>query len=242
MMSPNSVRRLLVMLVMMALWLVCGTGCTNREFSRTPRTGTEQLLLSHALERSVSAFETLSPPPASAAVEVMGYAGSRQVLEPTLLSNSPMVNSNIAPTSGPESTEQNPPMMRPLGSELLMMRGFVEGRLAELGYAVVDRRDDADLWVRVMVLALGTDQGQNFFGMPAIQSTVIPFSTPALTLYAAQRQIAYVRYRLQIYDSRTRQWYIPGRWYEGSAYYNQYTLLFFINFRGTDMIEVPALQ
>jgi len=166
--------------------LACGAGCTNREFSRTPRTGTEQLLLSHALERSVNAFEAFSPPPASAAVEVVGYAGSRQIFEPMMLSNSSMINSNIAPTSGPESTELNPPMMRPLGSELLMMRGFVEGRLAELGYAVVDRRDAADLWIRVMVLALGTDQGQNFFGMPAIQSTVIPFSTPALTLYAAK--------------------------------------------------------
>jgi len=225
-----------------ALWMACGAGCTNREFSRTPRTGTEQLLLSHALERSVGAFEAVSPLPASAAVEVMGYTGTRQVLEPALLPNGPMINSNIAPTSGPESTELNPPLMRPLGSELLMMRGFVEGRLTELGYTVVDRREDADLLVRVMVLALGTDQGQNFFGMPAIQSSVIPFSTPALTLYAAQRQIAYVRYRLQIYDSRTHQWHVSGRWYEGSAYYNQYTVFFFINFRGTDMVEVPALQ
>jgi hypothetical protein len=222
--------------------MVCGVGCTNREFSRTPRTGTEQLLLSHALERSVNAFEAPSPLPASAAVEVMGFVDARQVLESAQLSNSPMINSNIAPTSGPESTESNPPMVRPLGSDLLMMRGFVEGRLAELGYALVERREDADLWVRVMVLALGTDQGQNFFGMPAIQSSVIPFSTPALTLYGAQRQIAYVRYRLQIYDTRTRQWHVSGHWYEGSAYYNQYTVFFFINFRGTDMVEVPALQ
>lgn len=225
-----------------ALWTVFQAGCTNREFSRTPRTGTEQLLLSHALERSVNAFDAPLPLPASAAVEVMGYVGTRQVLEPSLLSNGPMINSNIAPTSGPESTELNPSLVRPIGSELVMMRGFVEGRLAELGYAVVERREDADLWVRVMVLALGTDQGQNFFGMPAIQSTVIPFSTPALTLYAAQRQIAYVRYRLQIYDRRTRQWHVAGHWYEGSAYYNQYTVFFFINFRGTDMLEVPILQ
>lgn len=190
----------------------------------------------------MNGLETPSPPPATAAVEVMGYVGSRQVLESALLANSPMVNSNIAPTSGPQSTEPNPPMARPLGSDLVMMRGFVEGRLAQLGYTVVERREEADLWVRVMVLALGTDQGQNFFGMPAIQSSVIPFSTPALTLYGAQRQIAYVRYSLQVYDARTRKWHVSGHWFDGSAYYNQYTLLFFINFRGTDMVNVPALQ
>jgi hypothetical protein len=229
-------------MVILLLLVIFGGGCTNREFSRTPRTGTEQLLLSHALERSVNAFEAPAPLPASATVEVMGYVGARQILEPALLSNGPMINSNIAPTSGPESTEPNPPLLRPTGSELVMMRGFVEGRLAELGYAVVERREDADLWVRVMVLALGTDQGQNFFGLPAIQSMVIPFSTPALTLYAAQRQIAYVRYRLQVYDRRTRQWHLSGNWHEGSAYYNQYTVLFFINFRGTDMLNVPVLQ
>lgn len=218
------------------------SGCSNREYTRTPRTGTEQLLLSHAIERSMRALETPLTPPAKVAVEVIGFVGSRSILQPALLANSPMINSNVTATDGSSSTESNPPMIRPSGSDLEMMRGFVEGRLAELGFAPTERREEAELSIRVMVLALGTDQGQSFFGMPAIQSSVIPFSTPALTLYEAQRQIAYVRYRLQIYDARTRQWYVGEQWYDGSAYYNQYTVLFFFNFRGTDMADVPPLH
>ena len=95
---------------------------------------------------------------------------------------------------------------------------------------------------RVVVFAIGTDQGQNFFGMPPTQSLVIPFSLPAITLYEAQRQIGYVRYLLQVYDARTGKLVSFTPWYEGNSYYNQYTILFFINFRGTDLITAPSLQ
>src|SRR5262245_45783035 len=220
-----------------AVWSLCvlvllsGAGCNNREFTRTPRTGTEQLLLSHALDRSMMAVELPAPPPAAVTIEVIGFVGERQILEPGMLAGGPMINSNPVSSTSSDIQEPNPPMLRPTSPDLGVMRSFVEGRLAELGYAPVDRRENAELWIRVLVLALGTDQGQSFFGMPAIQSSVIPFSTPPLVLYEAQRQIAYVRYRLQIYDARTRTWHVPSRWYDGLAYYNQYTVLFFITFR-----------
>jgi hypothetical protein len=190
----------------------------------------------------MKAFEAPSPPPATVAVDVIGFAGQRSILQPNLLPNGPMINNNATVTNGPQTTEPNPPTMRPFGSDLIVMQGVVEGRLVDLGYTVVDRREEADLWIRVIVFALGTDQGQSFFGMPAIQSMVIPLSTPALTIYEAQRQIAYVRYRLQVYDARARTWHAPSPWYDGSAYYNQYTLFFFINFRGTDIQDAPQLQ
>ena len=190
----------------------------------------------------MGAFQLPFNPPATVAVEASGFVGGRQLLEPGFLPNGPMVNNNTNAGSGTSSTEPTPTIMRSQSPDLEMVRGFVEGRLAQLGYTPVDRREVADLYVRLLVLAMGTDQGQSFFGMPAIQSTIIPFSTPPLTLYEAQRQIAYVRYRLQIYDRKTRKWHAPEEWYDGLAYYNQYTLLFFITFRGTDLIQAPFLQ
>jgi hypothetical protein len=224
------------------LALVLGVGCTNREYTRTPRTGTEQLLISHALERSMGALHLPSPPPATAAVEIVGLIGQRQLLQPGFLEGGPMINSNTGSSVASDVREPNLPMPRPTSPDLSMMHVVVEGRLAALGYTPVARRDEADLWVRVLVMALGTDQGQTFFGMPAIQSSVIPFSTPALTLYEAQRQIGFVRYRVQIYDTRAKKWHLRYDWYEGMAYYNQYTLFFFINFRGTDLPDAPYLQ
>ena len=222
--------------------VVLQSGCTNREYTRTPRTSTEQLLLSHALEQSMGAFQLPADAPATVAVEVAGFVGGRQLLEPGFLPNGPMVNSNTSSGSATNSTEPVPTILRSQSPDLGMVRGFVEGRLAQLGYTPVDRREEADLYVRLLVLAIGTDQGQSFFGMPAIQSTIIPFSTPPLTLYEAQRQIAYVRYRLQIHDARTHKWHAPNDWYDGLAYYNQYTLFFFITFRGTDLVRAPYLQ
>jgi hypothetical protein len=228
--------------VLLALAVMGAVGCTNREYTRTPRTGTEQLLLSQALERSMDSIELPSVPPATVAVEVIGFAGQRQMIQPGFLSAGPMVNSNTSASDVTESTESNLPVIRPMSPDLEMVRGFVEGRLAQLGYVPAERQEDANLRIRVLVLALGTDQGQSFFGMPAIQSSIIPFSTPPLTIYQAQRQIAYARYRLQIYDARTRNWHAPSQWYEGLAYYNQYTVFFFFSFRGTDLVQAPQLQ
>jgi len=216
--------------------------CANREYTRTPRTSTEQLLLSQALERSMESIELPSFPPASIAVEVMGFVGERQLLQPGFLPGGPMINSHTSSPVASELEEPNPPVIRPMGTDLGMVQGFVEARLAQLGYLPVERPEDANLRIRVLVMALGTDQGQNFFGMPAIQSSVIPFSLPALVIYMAQRQIAYVRYSLQIYDARTRKWHVPAQWYEGMAYYNQYTLLFFFDYRRTDLVQAPQLQ
>jgi hypothetical protein len=228
--------------LLLLLLILFEVGCSNREYTRTPRTSTEQLLLSQALEKSMGPFQLPLGPPASVAVEVAGFVGGRQLLEPGFLPNGPMVNSNTNSGSGTSSTEPTPTIMRSPSPDLGMVRGFVEGRLAQLGYTPVDQREAADLYVRLLVLAMGTDQGQSFFGMPAIQSTIIPFSTPPLTLYEAQRQIAYVRYRLQIYDGKSGKWHAPSEWYDGLAYYNQYTVLFFITFRGTDLVQAPYLQ
>ena len=214
--------------------------CTNRELTRTPRTGTEQLLLSHAIQRSVTDLVMPITPASAIAVEVIGYTGDRQWLQPSFLGNSPMMN-NSASTAG-SSTESNFSAMRPLGSDLSVLQGFLEGRMAELGCRIMPAREGADLLIRVMVLAIGTDQGQTFFGMPPVQSVLVPVSLPALTLYESQRQIAYVRYFVQVYEARTGRLLFFTPWYQGSAYYNQYTVFFFINFRGTDLIEAPYLK
>src|SRR5262245_46571281 len=162
--------------VLLALVIGWCVGCANREYTRTPRTSTEQLLLSQALQRSMDSIELPSFPPASFAVEVMGFVGERQLLQPGFLPSVNMINSNTPSGVAQQPTEPNPPVIRPMGTDLVMVQGFVEARLAQLGYVPVERPEDANLRIRVLVMALGTDQGQNFFGMAAIQSSVVSFS------------------------------------------------------------------
>src|SRR3954451_8954828 len=100
--------------------LIGSLGCSNREFTRTPRTGTEQLLLSHALDKSMTSLSPPSDVPGKVAVDVIGFVGERQTLQPTFLPNSPMINNNVTSTTGSPSTEQNFPTLRPGGADLGM--------------------------------------------------------------------------------------------------------------------------
>ena len=75
--------------------------------------------------------------------------------------------------------------------------------------------------------------------MPAIQGSLLPIALPELALFKAQRQKAYMRYRIDIYESATGRFIRSTPWHEGSAYFNQYIVLFFISFRSTDLPQAP---
>jgi hypothetical protein len=77
----------------------------------------------------------------------------------------------------------------------------------------------------VLVQSLGTVQGETFFGMPSVQSVLIPFSLPELTRYKAQVQSGYMRYSIDLYDAARGRLIRSTPWYAGSSYYNQYTLI-----------------
>jgi hypothetical protein len=90
-----------------------------------------------------------------------------------------------------------------------------------------------------MVESMGTNQGRTFFGMPPVQSVLIPFSLPQLTLYQEIDQLSQVRLYLDLYESRTGRFIRSTPSWIGSAYYNQYTIFFFFSFRTTDLVQVP---
>jgi hypothetical protein len=75
--------------------------------------------------------------------------------------------------------------------------------------------------------------------MPPVQSVLIPFALPQITLYEEQRQQGYARFTIDVYDARTGELIRSTPWYEGSAYYNQYTVIFFISFKGSDLVATP---
>jgi hypothetical protein len=89
------------------------------------------------------------------------------------------------------------------------------------------------------VQAFGTEQGETFFGMPPVQSVILPFALPELTLFKLQNQMAYMRCSFDIFESATGRHVRSTPWYVGSSYYNQYTILFFIYFRTTDLVLPP---
>jgi hypothetical protein len=123
--------------------------------------------------------------------------------------------------------------------DLAFVRDMTAGRLGKLGYRVQISQDDARYLVRVLVQAMGTNQGKTFYGVPSIQSVVIPFALPQITLYQKLEQLAHVRLHLDIFEAGTGRFLQSTSWTTGNTFYNQYTVLFFFSFRRTDLVAPP---
>ena len=198
-------------------------GCAvTRELTRTPRTAIEELLLSNAIQRSMNALSLPLAPVESVAVEVAAFPTDRLLLQDSFIADPNAFPVVPTPATG-----------------LVLVQGLAEGRLGVLGFPLQQSRHQATYFLRLLVLALGTEQAITFFGMPAVQGGLLPFALPELTLFKAQRQKAYMRYRIDMYESATGRFIRSTPWYEGSAYFNQYVVLFFISFRSTDLPQAP---
>ena len=92
---------------------------------------------------------------------------------------------------------------------------------------------------KVVVESFGTTQGLTFFGMPPVQSVLIPFSLPALTLYSAEGQRGYARIHVDFFEYRTGKLVGSTPSTIGRTRYYQYTVLFFLTWQTTDLTAPP---
>jgi hypothetical protein len=192
----------------------------TQEVSKTPRSAIEQLLLSQAVEQALEDLVLPLPEGEGLRVEVSGLQTDRAHL------HLDEENDNFGIIDSPSW-------------DLSFVRDLVAGRLGELGYEIRTREDGPPYLVRVMVHAMGTNQGKTFFGIPPIQSLIIPFALPQLTLYQELDQLAHVRLHLDLFSSSTGRLIRATPWVSGTTFYNQYTVLFFFTFRKTDLISPP---
>lgn len=130
-----------------------------------------------------------------------------------------------------------------LTSDQFYVRDTVAGHLARTqGVRIMDRRDQAKYVVRVMIQSLGTELDQSFFGMPQVQGGLIPIALPELPLYKFIRQIGYVRYSMNIYETATGKLALATPWYTKTAAWRQYTILIFLTFRTSTLTDPPELS
>ena len=89
---------------------------------------------------------------------------------------------------------------------------------------------------RVNLDAFGTLQNSTFFGLPAINAGLFPLALPELALYKAQRQRGLTRLSVDFLERSTGRLIRSTPAYEGDAFYNEYTILFILSFRETDLV------
>jgi hypothetical protein len=75
--------------------------------------------------------------------------------------------------------------------------------------------------------------------MPPIQSVIIPFSLPQLTVYQNLAQDGYVRYGVQVIERASGRLLYSTPWHSSRTYHDQYTVLFFFTWRMTDLEDPP---
>lgn len=130
-----------------------------------------------------------------------------------------------------------------LTSDQFYVRDAVAAHLAAThGTRIRMSRDEAKYLVRVMIQALGTELDQSFFGMPQVQGGLIPIALPELPLYKFIREVGYVRYALNIYETATGRLALTTPWYTKTAAWRQYTIFIFLTFRTSTLTDPPELS
>lgn len=119
-----------------------------------------------------------------------------------------------------------------------MLRETVTKRLGALGLRIVKNEREAAYLVRIIAQSLGTEQGNNLVGLPSMSSALLPISTPEIALFREEHQQAMVRLVLDVFEAGNGRHILTSPWYEGTAYFNQYTFAIIIGFRVTD-VEIP---
>jgi hypothetical protein len=195
-------------------------GCAiEQEVSRTPRTAVEQVLLTQAVEQALVNLKVQLPEGVNVDVDATGLESDRSRLR--------MTNADLGAIDRPSR-------------DIFYIRDIVAAELGRRGYRVSARDTESPYLVRVMAESFGTMQGKVFIGMPPVQSVLIPFSLPELTLYKQQNQSGYARLHLDLYDNRTGEFLGSTPKLVGRAYYNQYTVLILITWNRTDVTAPPV--
>ncbi len=116
------------------------------------------------------------------------------------------------------------------------IKGAISGWLGERGLKIALDPTKAKYRIHILVQSLGVEQRSSLFGIPPIQSTLLPIALPEMAIYSSQKLSGYTRFRLDIYETATGQFVRSTPWFQGSTYFNEYTILFFIDFEFTDLI------
>lgn len=215
--------RFLVLIGMLGCFVSCAL---PREITKTPRSAIEQLLLGEAIDRSLRDVAIPVPQDTPLFMEVTG-------LQPAM----------FAPSGLHTSSGFNAPSVRTdviiPSLDLIFIKDLVAARLGSIGYRVLKNEEEAVYLVRVVVQSFGTNQSSSFFGLPPVQSVIIPFSLPQLTLYQSLSQNGFIRYSLHVIERATGRLYHSTSWYHQVTFHDQYTILFFITFRRTDLTDAP---
>jgi hypothetical protein len=120
---------------------------------------------------------------------------------------------------------------------LALTKAFVGAWLEEHGVHVTTT--GPDLTFRVLVSALGMDQGATLIGIPAFQAPIVNVPFPEIALFKWVRNRAMTELSLYAFDAHTGAFIEKDRPEAGRAKRDDFTVLLVIGFTVTDVDKRP---
>ncbi|ALA59119.1 hypothetical protein [Nitrospira moscoviensis] len=195
-------RRLFRLTIVPVLALaVLGCNMTSGLVS-SPRTPTEQLLLTQSLLRSLDQISLPLFPGATVTIDTAW-----------------------------------PPTHADFGGDLTFAASVLTSWFAQQGAVIGGAAPTYR--VRVLLHAFGLEKQDVFFGIPPIQSLLIPFALPELTLYRNVRNRGYTRLSIEIADAASGRLVGAPSVAEATVSHQRYTLLFLLSWQTTDLMPPP---
>lgn len=115
------------------------------------------------------------------------------------------------------------------------VRQAIALQLAKQGFRLAQREEEAMYRIKILLQTFGTEQGVVFVGLPQVQSVLLPFALPEISLYKDLHQTGHVRWALTVFERATGRLISSSPWHAASTYYNHYTVLILVTFRLTDL-------
>ena len=89
--------------------------------------------------------------------------------------------------------------------------------------------------LKIFAPVLGFDQGQSFFGVPAVTVPILGFTVPEVALFKSVRHQGYAAIEMYTIDNPSGSFLARSPRAVGEAAYNQYALLILVNFNRDDL-------
>ena len=100
---------------------------------------------------------------------------------------------------------------------------------------VIADAQEAEVRLKIFAPVLGVDQGQSFFGVPAVTVPVLGFTVPEVALFKSITHHGYAAIEMYTIDNPSGDFLARSPRAVGEAAYNQYTILILVNFNRDDL-------
>lgn len=124
-----------------------------------------------------------------------------------------------------------------LTSDKDFAKAYIETKLQQAGAIIASAEKDAELRLKVFATAIGVDQTETLFGLPAFAVPLIGAPFPEIALFKWVRNRGYTELQAYTFDAKNGDFISETPSRAGRTKYDLFTILVMISFSKSDIEE-----